>query len=121
MLKTLVDIQLALQNRINTLRCVQRIVVSEEFQSLFQSSDIDEQNFVVSLIEKGDRISLEQWSKTQAIKQSELDDLPIRVLRTLAQELGVSNYSQLSKPYLVAQIKTRNGHARTVVTNRTIA
>lgn len=112
MKKTLVDIQLALQTQINQLRCMYRTVASEQFRAIFQQSSQEEQDFVCLLIEKGDRIALEGWLKSQEIKKLELDDLPIRVLRTLAQEIGVLNYSMMSKPYLVANIKARSDHAR---------
>jgi nitrogenase subunit NifH len=117
MSKTLVDVQLALADRINALRCVQRIVLSEEFRAIFTASSDDEKDLVVSYIEKADRKLLESWIKNQVISKSELEDLPIRDLRTLAQQVGVANYSQLSKHQLVIQIRART-NARTIIQNR---
>jgi hypothetical protein len=98
-MRTLAQIELVVLTRLNNLRCIQRLIASREFKSTFNALDPEKKEYVLSLIEAGEK------DEILKIVQSNIEDKSVRELRTLARELGIGNPNNLTKPSLLAQIK----------------
>lgn len=93
--------------KILNLRSIERILHTESFETIYsQASDIEKKS-VSDVIDKCDKLLLDQWIKKEIKNASMLEELSMKDLREMAKNLKVPDYSMISKSSLLSEILRR--------------
>lgn len=84
------------------LRSLHRIIEDPNFVNLVVQSDKKQQAYVYVCILCKDVDKLKDWIKNQP---KEIEDLPIRDLRSLARKMQIKNYSRKTKYQIAKEIR----------------
>lgn len=98
---TLAECQQALQDNINMLRGLYRLVTDMDFISYYDEASENDKRKILLAILKGDRSTIFAWLR----QHKDLETLPMRQLRKIASDLGVLGYAALSKASLLSEIE----------------
>lgn len=101
----LLKVQQDLQCRVNDLRCLHRLITSQEFEELYDKATDVQREAVGTHIREENRSEVERWIALLRRTTERLDDQPIRKLRTLASSLGIPGYHLLTKAELLFEIR----------------
>lgn len=118
--KPLQQVQQALRDRLNNLRCLERLVTSKEFEAAYKVATDEQQKLVNTYIEKGETHRVQQWLtvlERDSIK--DIGSLSIRDLRKLASGLGIPGYHLLLKASLLSRIMEIGGDREAASANTT--
>lgn len=101
----LAALQQALTQRVNRLRCLQRLLVSKRFLDVYRRADTVQRDSVHKYIRGDSDAAVEQWIATIERDTRNFEELPVRDLRRLASSLGVSGYNFLARASLLSEIR----------------
>jgi hypothetical protein len=96
------DIQYETHSKFLAVRSIKRLISSELFKDVFKSVSKEKQIEVEQYIKNNDVIKLKKWIKNN--RTIELGTMSIRQLKDRAKELGVRNYSMMTKSMLLSEI-----------------
>lgn len=99
--RTVIEVRARVHAQYCRVRAILRILESDEFKAAFEHCDAESRVEVGTIIERINKDELEKW----LFKQLKLEQMPIRELRKLGQQLSVRGYHCLPKSVLVERIK----------------
>lgn len=103
--KPLQAVQQALRDRVNNLRCLERLVTTREFETAYNRASTQQQAIITEAIETGNYDIVQQWLTILERDSMKIEELPIRDLRKLASNLKIPGYHLLVKASLLSRIK----------------
>ena len=92
-------------NKILSYRSIEHLINQPYFERLWQVSTGLSRILFRKMADKGDRLGCHNWIHNHP--SLELGELSIRQLRKIAYEVGVKNYSRLSKYELIVGIQEK--------------
>ncbi len=93
------DFQIAHHNALLKMRCQDRIIESEHFASAWDAADIKQQRACYQILRRLETTELKMWIAD--VLFSDLSVQRVRILRQLASNHHIPNYSHLSKEELL--------------------
>lgn len=114
-METLLQTELNLIERINNLRAIHRLINTLDFKIAYERCSVEQQQYVLSLITNNDKTSLISWLSKEQHRYLELEDLSIREMRKLAQQLGIRGYLNMTKSLLLSVLYQRVNNVNTSV------
>lgn len=102
--ETIHTLRCAIRERLLTVRCLERLVASDEFTIAYTKADELCRSEVHQFIDTIDIAAIKKWIHKQNIVVANYGALSLRELRVIAQKLGVPFYSRLPKASLLSEI-----------------
>ena len=84
-------------------RAVDRLVSSDDFDDAYSPADTDARLAAAELIRSSDRDGLEDWLRLHRPVRGH-EDMTLRELRAVGQQLGIRSYNHLPKAILLSEI-----------------
>jgi hypothetical protein len=98
-------VQQALRDRVNNLRCLERLVTTREFETAYIKASGQQQAIIAGAIDNGDYDVVQQWLTILERDSMNIEELPVRDLRKLASNLKIPGYHLLPRASLLSRIK----------------
>jgi hypothetical protein len=105
MIDELIRIQHRLHQKILKLRSIENTIISPKFERLWLDSDNNLKRQIRMIIKSGNKAGILKWIKEHP--SFSLGEKPIHQLKLIAKRLSVSNYSRLSKVFLIQAIEAK--------------
>lgn len=104
-MKSLHDLRMTLHRRHLLTLNIYRFVEQSAFQQAYKLANETEKEDVMKHIEKSDLPNLTYWTKCILKAHRQYEFLDVRYLRELVQDLGVRNYSIMTRLELVSMLQ----------------
>lgn len=108
MMMKLEEVKLQLHNRFLRIRCIYRIILSDEFAKIYKFLSEFEIEYINKCIEKANKEDLERFIKKKIRESSKNEELPVVILRQKARELGIKRWQYLTKSELLSELDNVN-------------
>ncbi len=109
MQRPLQAVQQALRDRVNNLRCLERLVTTREFETAYNKASGQQQAILTGAIDNGNYDLVQQQLAVLERDSMNIEELPVRDLRKLASNLKIPGYHLLTRASLLSRIKEFGG------------
>ena len=100
----LAKLRVDLHARLLALRSIEHTVSRFAFEEIWRQTDKKNQDTLIKMIEEHDCEKVASWMRNHP--SLELGEKPLRVLREIASEKGIRNYSRMNKLELLRRLIT---------------
>jgi hypothetical protein len=91
------------RDRLNKLRCIERILDLEEFYYAWLTATPEESSNIEAMILLGRYKEIQYWLKTKSIRT--LDDMTLQELRELSRKHSIRYYGNKTRDTLIWELK----------------
>jgi hypothetical protein len=104
---TLKDLQTEMHQKILRLRSIESLICKSDFLQIWESASVSEKKVVIEHINAGRREQVVIWQ--QRHRQKDLGEMSSASLKSIGRQLGIKNYSRLTKRELIQGIQREHG------------